>query len=90
MTLGARLRRLLHRPPTIADCLSAARRSHCEPLRAPDPYKGVVGGPGLVERTRAAHAAHVARWADDDGWPDIEWGPFTPECMGHDTPGDAA
>jgi hypothetical protein len=80
------LRRLFHRPPTVADCITAARRSPCEPLNAPDPYMGVVGGPRLVERTRAAHAAHVARWADDDGWAEVEWGTFSPEALGHDLP----
>jgi len=53
------------------------------PLRVPDahvpvdPYSGVVVGPRLVDRTRAAREAHRARYGDDDGWPDIEWGWFT-------------
>jgi hypothetical protein len=49
----------------------------CEPLRAPDdPFRGVVTGPGLVERTRASRAAHVARWDESDGFPEVEWGTF--------------
>ena len=90
MTLAHRLRRLFHRPPTIADCLRAASSAPCEPLRAPDPHKGVVGGPLLVERTRANRDAHLAPYRDDAGFPDIEWGRFSVEALGHDLPEDAA
>lgn len=57
------LRRVLRRPPTIADCLRAAREACCDPL--PDPYHGIVKGPELVDRTRWNHAQHEARWGDD-------------------------
>ena len=79
--VSAWLRRVLRRPPTIADCIRAAMRAPCEPLRAPDPhsgdpYSGVVSGPELVERTLRNRAQHHALLADDGGFPDIEWGPY--------------
>ena len=78
--MTAWLRRVLRRPPTIADCIRAALAAPCEPLRAPDPsrgdpYSGVVTGPQLVTRTLQNRSAHHTRWADDDGWT-FEFGPF--------------
>lgn len=74
------LRRLFRRPPTIADCIRAARTAPCEPLRAPDPtrgdpYAGVVTGPQLVDRTRWITAQHHARYRNDTGFP-VTFGPF--------------
>lgn len=141
MTLAQRLRRLLHRPPTVEDCLRAAGMAPCEPLRAPENphshsedwgsredyatggymspdraptvgegsrfdvwpgevfercpvrcrqpvcphvHRPVVNGPGLVERTKASHAAHIARYGDDTGFPVTEWGTFAENHLGHD------
>ena len=76
--MGRFLRRLFHRPPTIADCIRAALRAPCEPRNRgeADPYAGVVTGPELVARTKHTHAQHVAKYADDEGFPVTEWGPF--------------
>ena len=74
------LRRLLHRPPTVADCLRAASAAPCEPLRAPDrEFRGVVNGPRLVERTRRSQELQTARYRDDFGWEFNEWGEFSVE-----------
>ena len=71
------LRRALHRPPTIADCLRAASQAPCEPLRAPDrEFRGVVNGPRLVERTKRSQELQTARWRDDFGWFEIDWQEF--------------
>ena len=121
VTFAARLRRLLHRPPTVQDCLDAVhavRRlvpperyeemtvdyrkmiaaAPCEPTRAPagridpmpDPYKPVVSGPGLVERTRQSREQHLDRFRDDEGWENLGliWSEFVEPT--HDTPLDGA
>lgn len=79
--MTAWLRRVLRRPPTIADCIRAALAAPCEPLRAPDPtrgdpYAGVVTGPELVARTLQNRSAHHTRWVDDEEPFPVTFGPF--------------
>lgn len=90
--MAAWLRRVLRRPPTIADCIRAALRAPCEPRNKSerDPYAGVVTGPDLAARTAANHQKHVDRYGDDAGFPVTVWGPFVNPYTGHVEGGDAA
>lgn len=52
--MTAWLRRLFHRPPTIRDCMRAAQRAQCEPVRGPvlpPEVAHAVNGPELMVRT---------------------------------------
>jgi len=74
------LRRVLRRPPTITDCMRAARTAPCEPAKAPD----------HVARAKANRAAHYRGLGED---PDADWGPFNATTIGWAAdrhPGDAA
>lgn len=62
------LRRILHRP-SIEDCLRAASKAPCEPLRAPD----AISGPMLAIRALNGRAAHYEGLGED---PNADWGPF--------------
>lgn len=73
---------------SIRDWFRAAREAPCDPLPPPDPYKGVVGGPELVQRTKWCKAQHEAAHRDDDGFPVVCWGPFDPSQLGHSYPQD--
>ena len=58
------LRRLFRRPPTIRDCMRAAAKAPCEPLRAPSLPPDIahaVNGPELVVRSLANRAWHYER-----------------------------
>ena len=50
------LRRLFRRPPTIRDCIRAARSAPCEPIRAPE---------RVVEVT-------ILDWEAYDAWQDAQ------------------
>lgn len=54
-------RRAFRRPPTLHDCMAAAREA------APVDW---------VERTRQSRDAHLARYLNDDGWVEPVWGTF--------------
>lgn len=79
------------RRPSTSRWRRLAAAAPCEPLRAPeDPLAGVVNGPRLVERTTRNRAVHEARYRDDEGFPVVEWGPFTAADLGWSAPDDAA
>lgn len=74
---------------TIRDWFRAAFKAPCDPLKPPDdPYRGVIRGPELVERTKWTHAQHEAKHRDDAGFPVTEWGKFDPNQLGHSYPAD--